>query len=537
LLESEDAGSHNKTREVLREKAALELRVADLEERVSSLTRECSILRESIRGKNAHEAVLLARIASFEKEVDKAKNEKSALEVRLEQLLEAAVLCGAGINIGKSQSKIKTLPPGDSADELANGVKDEIAESFVADSIWHYSVAESVGQVQKKPDDWEVTTITESIEEIQKLAHDSTRSLPMEGADYQVVAIPVMPDIPPDFNPDDLPSYREEMPTLEREIPASKIAEEQMIHYRKAWLILVQVCGQALNLDLTVSEYSNVESINTTIVGALKRIGGEYSAINARLADRNNKITSAAVRITELEAMLNAKTAEHAGAVRVAQSVRKSFDQLALDIKGGKAVEKLYAYQLAKLQAEERAIHTEIALRDALEELQNIKKEPLSLGVLLQLDQKDRVPAYTAFADLSDDELLRVTGTLFQVIADRVKKGIQLEFPLASDADLGDIRHMMMLPLVSDYPYEMPAMLKRMAGQGLPRLYHAMHDNFAGTQHRAAGNFTETILPSAGVPEDRNSASPDNSDNLQFKPKEDVCQPSASKDDDSHGAS
>ena len=175
VLEDEAAQSHNEARAAKRDKVALEVRVSELEEEVSSLEAGNLKLQDTIQEKDQ-------QIAVHEKAALSHREEKRALEVRVRQLLEAAGMCGMSTGTGRCRDVLKdTLPLGVTADQLANYAKDEISGSMAADIPEPVRLMESEAQGGGHPENWQDVTAVDSEDDVRRRAEDSIKPQPIEG--------------------------------------------------------------------------------------------------------------------------------------------------------------------------------------------------------------------------------------------------------------------------------------------------------------------------------------------------------------------
>ncbi len=589
ILEAEANEGHVKTRNASREIVALEVKVSELEEEVESLKAGNLNLQDTTQEKDQQIDGLRAQIAVHENAALRQAEEKRVLEVRVQQLLEAAGMCGMGTGTGKCRDRKQTLPQGFTADQLADFAKDINTGSMATDVPKPVRPMESEAQGGGHPENWQEVTVAESEDDMRRRAKDSVRPQLIEGVIFRNDASLDPPRIPLDLDPDEAAPYREEMLTLEHEIPVAKIVQEQMIHYRNAWLHLARTCAAVVDQDLQINEFSNVESVNAGLTRKLFEFSSESFGVSAKLETLGRDHAVVSVQLEQIAAKLRSKTTELDIAAGVVSGLREKMDSFAKDVKGNRAMEKIYAYQLATVQADARVITAEITLRDTKEELSQaqialssgeaavtaLRKEnslllelnerleakflnsanesadawrrehgtdsglapdpnkAFDLSKALMLRQKDLVPALNVLVQLPDEELLRLACSIFHAIALKVSTGTQLEFPVASDADLGALRCVVMMPLVSDFPYKMPEALMNMAGHGAPRMYAVVHDAFAGLQKSMVEPVHKmTVIPPDGVPGDRNSALPFDPDKSQVKSRTAICVPSDAKDEE-----
>ncbi|MDF1496444.1 MAG: hypothetical protein P1P90_00100 [Patescibacteria group bacterium] len=561
-----------KAREALAGRVALESRISELSNHAKSVKTENADLRRELAQKDQQIEDFRYQVTAGETALLGYEGQIRDLENRVERLLTAVDGCETGIGIdSKSRTLKDTLPLGLKADQLAQIAKDDdvkiTADDFPGENETADSLARNSYDSGVEKGDSEITT-----------DKDALRS----------------PKVPNDLVSFEQAPYRQEMPTLEQEIPLQRIAQEQMIHFRNAWVRLAQEVASVLDPNLRITEYSNAESVLSGLMDKLFTLTAESKKASDRLVAMRQEHRFVEDELEKAKGALSEATNELNVAMQVNADMRHRFDELANDIKGDKIHEKMYAYQWATVQADARAVKAEIRFKDAEEEvsrltsqlsdrdremvdlknersLLEVAKEQLEdklrvssdsipakwseeratgstsafnqsivekLRDILGLGQKDIVPARDVLLQLPNNELLRLTKSVFHTLADRVQNGVQLEYPIASDRDLSILRATVMMPLVGDYPYVMPKVLLNMAGTGAPRMYNVIHDAFAGIQHSEEGSVHKmTVRPPAGVPEHQNDSVHCNSDRSGVQARVEIGHTSESDDDTSRSVS
>jgi hypothetical protein len=600
-LEKEATESHTKARDANREKVVLEERVALLETSVHEKDQEVEGMRQ---------------------QVAKLEDAVQGFQQRHAGLLQAQSMCGMHTGTGMCQDKDRlkrTLPLGLTADELARvaedaGVSDNAdaskqndanlepdvdakptshrqgsgysmvyledspeEEHFVPDGM-RSATGATEGNM---PEAWnrephELTPLCDP-EELHKRASDSTRPQPGEEPEEDAM-FPLHLD---EGDP------RGEMPTLTESdgISQRKILEEQVIHYQTALATLADFFARKLVPGMRVTVSSNTEETYLALKDGLEAQLADYSRLTLRLEAAEEDVSAERVArdmnakaIKRLENDLRAKEEECVSAFEAARVLREEADAMRRVIYEEKPREKLYAYQLAAAQAEQRALVAEKARQKIAEEsadviaaLQQAKAELESrfattskiegipvwqeehntdsgiapdpnkadeVSEALGLSEKDRLPAREVLAQLSQEELLRLASSVFFAIAEHIGSGDKLELPIGEMADIFALHDVANIPLVSVYGFVMPQTMRNIAGQGQPRLYHTMHDTFGRPKDvQEEPHSTMTMPPPpTGVPADRNSTPP-STDTSVVRSRAAICPIPSEKDDESRSAS
>lgn len=165
-------------------------------------------------------------------------------------------------------------------------------------------------------------------------------------------------------------------------------------------------------------------------------------------------------------------------------------------------------------------------VRAVRETEESVSGRSAMLTYALDLERANRHLAREVLGSLPEEQLLLLANALFHAISETVKKTGQLEYPVTGTSDLFALHNVLMMPITSDYGFQMPSILQKLSGNGVPRVYHAMHDAFGsfsvGTRSEAV-KHNPTMRPPAGVPHDQNSTPP--VDHSQVKSRAAICPP------------
>ena len=123
-----------------------------------------------------------------------------------------------------------------------------------------------------------------------------------------------------------------EMSTLEH-VPVTKIVQEQMIHYRNAWLHLARACAAVVDSDLKVDAFSNVESVNAGLTKNLFEFSSESFSASAKLEALKKEHGVVSIQLEQIAAKLRSKTTELDIATHVVSDLREKMDGFARDVK------------------------------------------------------------------------------------------------------------------------------------------------------------------------------------------------------------
>jgi hypothetical protein len=582
--------SHIKARDANREKVELEEKVTELNQDLDGSQLQVATLEASVEESekridflNGHVEKLMGVSGAFSMKQTLSlgiKADESAIKAEDEQEPDVAT---QGISKGSGSGYSMVLPK-DSPEqhEIPQSIGDALgADDRQKPDAWNRGPEECTPFYD--PD------------EMRRRASDSTRPLPGEGPD-EVAHFPLERD--PDLSDSDSPREEMPTLSEAADIQQDQILEEQVIHYRGEWLKLAQLIRRKLLPGLEVTKSSNTEQTYLSLETALQVLNADNAKDARRLRDAEIDRDTHEVgreknakRIAHLEEELREKNAELGSAQQVANALRVENDGMVKIIHGDSLQTKLLGYQLASQQAEQRALAAERARQDAAEELSRVSgflgdrdrtialnENQISLlakanaelesrfdaesktegipfwqeerktdsglapdpnqaekvSAALGLGEEDRLPAREVLSQLPQEELLRLASSVFYAMAEYIRAGEGMELPIGGMEDLYALHDVANIPLVSIYGFVMPKTLQNIAGHGLPRLYHTMHDTFRGpdTIFEEPVSMMTMVPPPTGVPVDRNSALP-TTEGSTVRPRAAICPPPVKKDDKS----
>lgn len=185
-----------------------------------------------------------------------------------------------------------------------------------------------------------------------------------------------------------------------------------------------------------------------------------------------------------------------------------------------------------------KLLNSEVCAVQATEEI--VLKRSAMLVSALDLENADRKLTREVVGRLSEEQLMLLANAVFYAISEKIKKSGQLEYPVTGTSDLFALHNVLVLPITSDYGFQMPEILHTMSGHGVPRVYHAMHDAFGSFSVGKRPNTIKhnpTMRPPAGVPHDQNSTPPMDADHSQVKTRAAICPPPGEESGGSSSAS
>ncbi len=298
---------------------------------------------------------------------------------------------------------------------------------------------------------------------------------------------------------------------------------------------------------------------------ALQELLGGYAKVRDELAsaEQEKKVhlegrEKNADCIRKLEEKLRAARVELKRDQESADCLRRENIRMAGLLREDKPLEKLYAYQLAATEAESRALQAEKMRLRLSEEVERLKhdltnKNDVFLNAeadeqqnsffqraqsampLIGLDRGDLQMARQVLSEMPRDALLLLTGSVFAVIADKIKAGEHPELPVSCLEDLYALHDLGYLPIVSMYGFTIPESMRKVAGGGDLKLIHTLHDAFSRPEIDSGDSESPlTVRPETAVPEDRNSSVPaiPSTNESVVRQRAVICPPADLSDDD-----